>query len=62
MMFGWRSRAIGLGLGPEPVELIGRGVPALGDRLDRHDAVELLVAGLVDDAHAARGRSRPRIS
>ena len=43
----------GVGLGPESVELIGRGVLALGDHLDRHDPAELLVAGLVDDAHTA---------
>ena len=42
-----------VGLVQESVELIGRGRPELGDRLDRHDAIELQVASLVDDAHAA---------
>ncbi len=43
----------GVGLGLEPLALVRGRESALGDRLDRHDAVELQVAGLVNDAHAA---------
>ena len=42
-----------VGLGPESFALIGRGVPALGDRLEGNDAIECLLASLVDDAHTS---------
>jgi hypothetical protein len=41
----------GLSFRPEPIALFGRGVLTLGDRLDRHDAAEHLIMGLVDDPH-----------
>ena len=43
----------GVGLGLESLDLVLSRELSLGNRLDRHDAAKLLVAGLVDDAHAA---------
>ena len=42
-----------LGLGPEPRELIGRGVGPGQDHLEGDVAVEAELAGLINDAHAA---------
>jgi hypothetical protein len=43
----------GLRLGQEAQALVAAGVPALEDHLQGHLAVELPLAGAVDDAHAA---------
>jgi hypothetical protein len=50
-----QQRRGGSGLAEEPLEITGRGpviAPEAGD-LQRHQAVELGVAGLVDRAHAS---------
>ncbi len=43
----------GLGLGLEAGQVVGAGVFARQDHLERDDAVEAALPGLVDDAHAA---------
>ena len=43
----------GQGLGAEPIALAWVGVSALEHHLQRHQPVELRVAGLIDDPHAA---------
>ena len=51
----------GLGLGAEPIAVLGIGVTALEHHLDRHETAELRVAGLVDDAHAAASQDREHL-
>ena len=43
----------GLGLDQEPLAMLGVGVLAVADHLQRDDPVQRAVPGLVDDAHAA---------
>jgi hypothetical protein len=50
---GVRQPGDGLGLGLEALPRLRRGVGAVQDHLQRHDAVELYLPGPVDDAHAA---------
>ena len=52
-MWGCWSRAAASRLGPEPGPLLGAGVAAGQDHLQRHQAVEPHLPGLVDDAHPA---------
>jgi len=50
---GMRQLGRGLGLAVETLDLLGSGELAALDHLQSNDAIELLLPGLVDDAHPA---------
>ena len=60
-MLGWSSRRDRLGLAAEPADLRLAGQDAGLDHLERDRAIEPLLPGLVDDAHAAGAQDRQQL-